>query len=235
MKVFVMLQHLIIVVVISMMFPVFVTAQSLYVFIPTDVRANVIQKKIENFCSSVDVTVFGRAKDFHKQVKANPPDIILSSMPVVGQSSGFSVVLKGESNGLETEDYVLVSVDTDFDLASIAGKKIGAIDLLGRKPMQAFVSSLFKTKIGLIRVTKVEDLLPLISFGSVQALFISESLFKKIREQSNLDLNATQLDIKIGLIAAAVKNIENRNMTACITKFDSNLNSTLGVDKWNTQ
>jgi len=218
--------------VFSMMFSLPLAAESLYVFVPTEVRANVMQDKIGSFCSGVDVTVFGRAKDFHKQVKANPPNAILSLMPVVNHSASFNSALNGSKNGSETEEYVLVSVDKGLDLAAIAGKKIGVVDLLGRKPMSAFITELFKTKVKLKRVTKVEDLLPLITFGSVDGIFIAESLYAQLKSKSNLNLISTKLNMKIGLVSAAISGATDKNVTECIAAFDSELNTTLGVDKW---
>ena len=220
-------------VVLCMILSLPVNAESLYVFVPTEVRANVMQDKIGSFCSGVDVTVFGRAKDFHKQVKANPPNAILSLMPVIKHSKEYNAALHGTKNGATTEEYVLVSVDKGLDLAAIAGKKIGVVDLLGRKPMSAFITELFKSKVKLKRVTKVEDLLPLITFGSVEGIFIAESLYAQLKSKSNLNLISTKLNIKIGLASAAISGATDIKMTNCITAFDNELNTTLGVDKWN--
>jgi len=219
-------------IVFSMMFSLPLAAESLYVFVPTEVRANVMQDKISSFCSGVDVTVFGRAKDFHKQVKASPPNAILSLMPVVNHSVAYKPALNGSKNGAEAEEYVLVSVDKGLDISAIAGKKIGVVDLLGRKPMSAFITELFKAKVKLKRVTKVEDLLPLITFGSVEGVFIAESLYTQLKSKSNLNLVATKLNIKIGLVSAAINGSTDKKVTECIAAFDSELNTTLGVDKW---
>ena len=207
-------------------------AKSLYVFIPTEIRANVMQEKMGSFCSGIDITVFGRAKDFHRQVNANPPSAILSLEPVVKYSKAFNTVLTGRKNGFETEGYVLVSIDKQLELASIAGKKIGVVDLLGRKPMAEFITNLFKTKIQLKRVTKVEDLLPLITFGSVDGIFISESIYSQLKLKSNLNLVETKPGIKLGLASAAIDSSNDRDVIQCIAAFDTKLNTILGVDEW---
>lgn len=219
-------------IVFSVIFSLPLAAESLYVFVPTEVRANVMQDKIGSFCSGVEVTVFGRAKDFHKKVKADSPNAILSLMPVIKYSEAYKPALNGSKNGSETEDYVLVSVDKGLDIAAIAGKKIGVVDLLGRKPMSAFITELFKAKVKLKRVTKVEDLLPLITFGSVEGVFIAESLYNQLKTKSNLNLVATKLNMKIGLVSAAINGSADKKVTECIAAFDSELNTTLGVDKW---
>ena len=209
--------------------------ESLYVFVPTQVRANILQEKIGGYCDDVDVTVFSRAKDFHKKVKSEPPSAILSLLPVVERTISFDMAIEGIKGGLTTENYVLVSIANPLKRSDLVNKKIGVVDLLGRKSMGKFIEQLFKTPVKLKRVTKVEDLLPLITFGSVDAIFIANSLFEKLKSTSNLDLVATHLNIKIGLASAALKGVVAKDkLTRCVFAFDQNLNITLGVDKWHT-
>lgn len=208
-------------------------AESLYVFVPTEVRANIMQQKISDICKDVDVTVFGRAKDFHKEVKSSPPHAILSLLPVIERSGSFSTALKGVRDGTSEEDYVLVSVDKPIDITSIGDKKIGVVDLLGRKPMGQFISQLFQTEVKLKRVTKVEDLLPLLTFGAVDGIFISEALYNQLKSKSNLNLVSTRLNIKVGLVSAALLDAKAKDkISKCIQGFDSDLNETLGVEQW---
>jgi hypothetical protein len=210
-----------------------VLGDNLYVFVPTDVRAKVMQQDISTVCPNVGVTVFGRGKDFRRQVKKSPPDAILSLLPVIDRSSNFETVMRGVQNGFTEEDYVLVSVDKALDLGQIQTNKIGVVDLLGRKPMGEFVSQLFQADIMLKRVTKQEDLLPLLTFGSVDGIFVSERLFRQIKDRSNLNLVATSLNIKVGLVSAALAGAEAKEkIVNCLKKFNTKLNGTLGVDQW---
>jgi hypothetical protein len=220
---------------ISITFSSVLIAESLYVFVPTEVRANKLQQKIGSYCSGVDVTVFGRAKDFHNKIKAVPPTAILSLLPVVEHTLSFSNTILGLRNGVNNESYVLVSIERPLSLDSLYNKKIGVVDLLGRKPMRVFIEELLKTKIKLKRVTKVEDLLPLITFESVDAIFISETMFKQLKVKSKLNLVATPLNINIGLASAALSDaIIKDRLKDCLFAFDKKLNSTLGVDQWHT-
>lgn len=224
----------VIVFIICLLFSLTLLAESLYVFVPTEVRANKLQQKIAKYCSEVDVTVFGRAKDFHKKIKISPPTAILSLLPVVEKNQLFDTTIRGKRKGLSSEGYVLVSVDTPLKLTDIANKKIGVVDLFGRKPMIQFIEQLLQVKVKLKRVTKVEDLLPLITFDSVDAIFISNTLFAQLKSKSKLNLVATQLNIQLGLASAALSNkVIEENLKTCLFAFDKQLNSTLGVDQWN--
>ncbi|MFT5162950.1 MAG: hypothetical protein ACI9FJ_001531 [Alteromonadaceae bacterium] len=210
-----------------------VWADNLFVFVPTDVRAKAMQQDISAICPNVTVTVFGRGKDFRKQVKKKPPDAILSLLPVINRSSPFEPVMRGVQQGVTEEEYVLVSVDEPLDITKLGSRKIGVVDLLGRKPMAEFISGLFQSDIKIKRVTKQEDLLPLLTFGSVDGIFVSERLYMQIKNKSNLNLVFTRLNIKVGLVSAALATTAAKeNIVGCLKKFSGKLNGILGVDQW---
>ncbi len=221
-------------------FIVDVSADNLFVFVPTDVRAKSMEQDISAICPKVDVTVFGRGKDFRKLVKKSSPNAILSLLPVIETTGRYETVMRGMQKGYSEEEYVLVSVEKPMAVSEISGKKIGVVDLLGRKPMAEFVNQLFLptaseggANIKVKRVTKQEDLLPLLTFGSVDGIFVSDRLFRQIKQKSNVNLVATSLNIKIGLVSAALAPAATKkNIVDCLTKFSEKLNGTLGVDKW---
>lgn len=211
-------------------------AESMYVFVPTEVRANAMQEQITALCPGIEVTVFGRAKDFEERMAASPPQAILSLLPVIERSSSYNTIAKGLRNGATEEGYMLVSVDKAPDLDKLAEMKIGVMDLLGRKSMNEFIAQIFQTGLKQVkRVTKIEDLLPLLTFGSVDAIFVSESFFGQLKQKSNLSLVATRLNVKIGLTSAALTSDAAKDkFQQCIARFDKNLNEALGVEQWRT-
>ena len=210
-------------------------AETLYVFVPTEVRAKAMQEQISQVCPDINVTVFGKSKDFRKMVKKSPPEGILTLLPVIERMGPYSPVMKGERGGLTEEEYLLVSVDEPLNSADLSGKKLGVLDLLGRKPMGEFINQLVQADVKTKRVTKSEDLLPLLTFQAVDGLFIADSLFRKIKQKTNLNLVATSLNIKVGLVSAASNDDKSTSkMSVCIAGFGSSLNTLLGVEKWRT-
>lgn len=206
---------------------------SLYVFVPTEVRANAMQEDIGNVCPNINITVFGRSKDFRQQITESPPDAILTLLPVIERSADYKTILKGARGDATEEDYVIVSVDTPLNIADLNEKRLGVIDLLGRKPMNEFIDQLLQTTVKTKRVTKVEDLLPLLTFKAVDGLFISDSLYQSLKEKSNLNLVATSLNIKVGLVSAALNTEDSKEkIVSCIEEFSHSLNSVLGVEQW---
>jgi hypothetical protein len=215
-------------------FEVALAENKLYVFVPTDVRANVLQDRLTKICGHLNITVFGRAKDFQKEIGKAPPDAFISLMTVINKNKSYTALARGVKAGADEEEYVLVSLDEPVDITKIDKMKIGVVDILGRKPMKKFVSELFNKEVKIKRVTKQEDLLPLLSFGAVKAIFISQSLYENIKSKSKLNLVPTSVNIKLGLVSVALGSDPDakEQFENCISKFDQSLNGTLGVDQW---
>ena len=210
-----------------------VMADNLFVFVPTDVRAKAMQQDISTVCPNVAVTVFGRGKDFRRQIKQNPPNGILSLLPIINHLGTFNTVLKGSKNGDTQEKFVIVSVGSPLNVKDVAHKKIGIVDLLGRKPMGKFIADFFPVAVKLKRVTKTDDLLPLLTFGSVEAVLVSESHFLQLKAKSNLQLVASPSNLTMSLVRLALNGKSSQEkLLRCINRFDNKINSTLGVDKW---
>lgn len=221
---------------VILLFSVQSRAASLYVFFPTTVRAKLVQEYIDETCANMEVTVFGRQRDFSNQVSRVPPDAILSVPVVVKSFKSYTPLLVAKNNGELTQDYFLVSVNEAIDVGSLAGKRVGAVDLLGAKAMQSHINTVLATDVKVKRVTKLEDLLPLISFSAVDTLFISERSLEFIRGKTAMDLKVVPSNIKqaIATVAFAANGSEDfKQLTReCITSFGSQINEVLGVDEW---
>ncbi|WP_281559813.1 hypothetical protein [Thalassomonas sp. RHCl1] len=219
--------------IFTLTFSSVVQAESLFVFLPTQVRAKVMQQQISQICPELEVTVFGRGKDFRRQIKNTPPSAVLSLMPIIERLGSFDPVLKGAKNGQTREKYVIVSVGRPLTMQDIAQKKIGVVDLLGRKPMGEFIAGIFPVAVKLKRVTKTEDLLPLLTFGSVEAVLVSESHFLQLKAKSNLNLVASSSNLTMSLVNLALSGANAKEkLLRCVSRFDDKINSTLGVDQW---
>lgn len=209
-----------------------VAAAQLYVFVPSNIRAVAMQKILGARCPDLGITVFGRVKDFSKRLSKTPPDAILTLVPVIKHHPDYSIFLQGYKVGLAAEAYVLVSVDKPIDLKALHKKKIGVVDILGRKAMSRFMQQLFGIKLKIKRVMRSEDLLPLLIFRAADAIFVSELMFAELQKKSNLNLKVTQLDIKVGLAATAQSSLNGQEYMKCITAFPAATNTLLGVEKW---
>lgn len=211
-------------------------AESLYVFFPTTARAKVVQSYIDKVCTNLDVTVFGRQRDFNNQIVENPPNAILAAPIVIQSMPNFDPVLVARRKGSVFEDYFLVSVKDTISLKALEGLKVGAVDLLGAKSMQAHMNKLLMTEVKVKRVTKLEDLLPLISFAAVDTLFISRRTLEFIQSKTAIDLKVTPSDIALGIASVAIatnsKSDNEAIIRECIGLFGNQINDVFGVDEW---
>ena len=58
-------------------------------------RARAFEKLLATAMPGVDITVFGRLKDFQNNIKKTPPDAVLTMRAVIDQQKGVSAILQG--------------------------------------------------------------------------------------------------------------------------------------------
>ncbi len=89
-----------------------IAESSLYVFIPTDIRANVLQEQLSSVCPDLKVLVFGRGKDFRKEVAKVQPEAIISLltsflMPEgAHRAQGFGILFLERISGKKIENRI---------------------------------------------------------------------------------------------------------------------------------
>ena len=205
---------------------------TLYIYSPSYTKAHVIQKKISGLCPDLNVAVYGKAKDFKKQIKVQAPDAAISLAVVIRQYDNYQALMQGQKSGKHEEDYYLVSVDSALAMKDLAGKKVGVIDLLGRKPMTNFIKTLLG-KVSVNRVAKADDLLPLLNFNAVDALFISKTDLDNLKKTTQLNLATTKTTVRLGLSIIAYRPLANKSaLSTCVEKFDKSINDYLRVENW---
>lgn len=208
--------------------------ESLFVFYPISERPNVIQTKLSQACPGADIIVFGRIQDFISKTQESPPDAILSKPTTLQIFDNYTVQLKGTRKGNTEETYVLVSVEKGVDVSNLANSTIGMIDILGRKEMIKFIQDFLPSTPKLKRVTKMEDLLPLLIFNMCNAILITENSVHYFKSISKLNFVNTPIpSMKTGIITLAVKNdIKGDQIINKVKNMGSDINSLLEVDSW---
>jgi hypothetical protein len=217
-------------------FPASLPAQEkLYIFYPTIARPNTIQDKMQSIFKGVTVTVFGRYIDFSEKIGTDPPNAILTKTALIKQLNKFDVVLKGCRKGATNETYVLLSIDTLLDKNSLRPEMvIGCIDILGRDGMNSFAAQFFPSLPKLKRVTKLEDLLSMLSFNMASAILVEDYFVEYFKKTSNQAFSTVTLPCEnIGIIALAVKNGEKAEKTITVLKnADKSIISFFTIDSW---
>jgi hypothetical protein len=210
-------------------------SESLYIFYPSTARPQVIQKLFSQTAPEVDVTVFGRYRDFFAFVEKEPPDAILTKAAVIDALGRYSVKLTGSRNGIVDEPFVFLSVGEKVELKQMSNLTIGMFDMLGRKGMQDFVAPYLTPSPRLERVSKLEDLLSLLTFNMVDAVLIPEIQVNYFQTISNLQFQVTQVpQMRSAIIALAVReNKEAKAIIQALSRLNEQVMSLLEVTNWN--
>jgi hypothetical protein len=205
---------------------------ALYVYVHTDAKSAALEKGLQDRMPALTVTVFGRFRDFEEAMTTRRPDGVVALQPLLS-SLNVPVALQGLRGNNDWEPYVLLSAEPIE--GSLSGKVVGVVDLLGRDGTQEFVGRLLKTSdIKIKRVTKMEDLLPLLQFAAVDGVLVPAAGVKTITERSRLSLRVRELpEARVGLLAVGVLNARIRELfIKQIQSLDGETNRTLGVERW---
>jgi hypothetical protein len=193
-----------------------------------------MQQKLSKACPGIEITVFGKYRDFSQSIKLNQPNSILAPARVIENLEGFQVALTGTRNGKPDERFLFVALDKNFNSGNLDGLSIGMVNFLGRKGMKNLIAKNFPGAVKLKLVTKVEDLLPLLRFGMVKAVLVPKHFLDFFRVTSNLDFSITpskKLRFNMGVIGIN-KDKSSEIILKEIKNLEANLSLMFGVDKW---
>jgi hypothetical protein len=206
---------------------------TLAVFLPADVKSGVIEKALQAHLPSLHVVVFGRFRDFESELTAHRPDAVMALEPLL-VAQHIPAVLRGLSEGRDSEKYVLLSAGTPLQ-GALDGKTIGVVDFLGRNDTQTFMAAALKTPdVRSKLVTKQEDLLSLLQFSAADAVLIPSTAVKAFAERSRLVFHVREIPgLLVGRAAVGVLRPEARaTVVRAIEGLDGVTNRMLGVDAW---
>jgi len=176
----------------------------------------------------VVTTAVGRAGDFERALQ-DSPDAVLS-LPVVLGANKLTPALRGFSRGSSEERYALVGAGSAPETSKVAS--VGALDLLGRDGTNRFVRRLVNQQARVERVTKIEDLLPLLQIQRVDAVLLPARLVAELRAASRLPLVERELELTVALPAVANTGPGGAALLAAISKMPRDVSKLLGVEEW---
>ncbi|CAM2067597.1 hypothetical protein SCOR_19600 [Sulfidibacter corallicola] len=213
-----------------------------YAFLPSNIRPHAMQGLISREAPGIDITFFGRYREFEVQLKQSRPDAIVT-FRMVGENlakeskNPLAPLLIGKREGETSEKFILLAVGKKIDLGQIENIGIGVVSLMGRRQMAHFLATEFKVgKIRIKTVTKLEDLLSLLQFQDVDAILVPESQLSYYNERSKLNLVATELDGITLALPVVFKITEDPNKIQQLEKafqgLEPKIKGLLGVDQW---
>jgi hypothetical protein len=198
----------------------------LVVFLHLAVKQRALQSALQDALPGVKVVAVGRVGDFERELQ-DAADAVLAIPPVLSNFK-LNAKLRGTKGGSPEEKYALVGVDTSPDPSKVAS--VGALDLFGREGTTAFVKGLFETSAKVERVSKVEDLLPLLQMQRVESVLLPTRLVSELKSASKLNLVTKELTKMVGLPAVAVVTAAGDKIVSAVSKMSAATSITLGVD-----
>ena len=100
--------------------------------------------------------------------------------------------------------------------------------------MKAFIVPLFPAEPRLKQVTKIEDLLPLLTFAMADGIMIEEIFLDYFRNTSNLTFKISHpIKPQSGIVSLAYReNIADRNIAEELVRGNPVLNRLFEVERW---
>lgn len=210
--------------------------EKIYVFFPSAINTQSMQNIMAEQMKNANIIVFGRYNEFMTRIKSEPPDaVITKTMLIKDQLNSFEILLNGERNGKTVENYVILSTEGLFDIDSVSVETvIGVIDILGRTAMSSFSKQFFPAEPKLKRVSKLEDLLSLLSFDLIAGIMVEEGFTEYFKSVSKLQFNITPLNgANTGIVAFAVKKGSKAEKTSLyLKKNDKKICDLFQIEKW---
>jgi hypothetical protein len=200
----------------------------LLVFVQTQIKQRALQLLLQDALPGLEVTAVGRVADFGRGL-AEGQDAVLT-LPIVMQAHGMSPDVRGRRAGASDEAYVLVGADAVPSLSAV--KTVGAMEMLDRVGTNAMVRDLVGQQVKVERVTKVEDLLPLLQLRRADAVLLPRRMLPDIKSSSSLVLAHLELPRRVDLPALARVGAAGAQAVAQAAKLSGKPAELLGVDSW---
>jgi len=200
----------------------------LLVYLHVAVKQRAFQSLLGAGLPGVDTTAVGRVADFERALQ-DSPDAVLT-LPVVLAAQNLTPALRGLARGSVEERYALVGAGATPEPNKVAS--VGALDLLGREGTNRFVRRLVGGQARVERVTKIEDLLPLLQMQRVDGVLLPARLVADLRAASRLALAVRELDLTVALPAVANTGPGGGAVLSAISKMPKDVSKLLGVEEW---
>jgi hypothetical protein len=206
----------------------------LYIFAPNFSKPNVIEKEIGAKIPSATVKAFGRFNDFKAIVGSTKPSILIAPSETIRalgiQERGR---LQGLIGGQTSESMVLVSIGTKAEISQINGQAVGVVATLDRTELKGFLETTLKSKPKLNAVTKLEDLIPMLTFQSAVAVMVTNSQAVEFKKRSQANLVTSVIpDVKYENLVAVLISDDGKAAFTELEKMPKTLLDLLNVEGW---
>jgi hypothetical protein len=205
-----------------------------FVFVPSDEKSMNIEKSLVGATSSLEFTVFGRAKDLEQSVRQSNPEVVIAPEPTLRDLS-LSPTIYGKRAGSTTEPYVLITVDQPAAPKSMQPHTVGVLGIMDHSSMKRHCGELLGTVDQKIKtVTKYADLLPLLQFKVAQGVILPKRFSSALTSRSALKLISNEIpEGRVGLTSVAIQSQQVKtSVIDQLKKLNGGAMAALGVEDW---
>jgi hypothetical protein len=180
-------------------------AGGLFILSTSLTKPNVIEKDIGDKVKSASVKVFARYSDFKAMVEKEKPDAVIAPLLALKELGlANDVKVQGLVGGKEIQSMVLVSLEPGVDIVAKPDAQIGVLDIAGRSAMRIVLVGAAGEKSKIKLVTKLEDLLPMLTFKSADAVLVTAQDFEELKGRTQAKLVAAPVNgVTLGAVAVA--------------------------------
>ena len=168
----------------SLFLTVYLSAQELRVFQSTTAPVKDREKALKGDSSlgGLQITVFGQFREFSSANKSKAKYVIVPSS-WVKFNPDYKAVYQLGKNGKTNEKLMILATKPEWTIDKIGSGKVGIVDELGRKDTKSYVLDI-AGKFKLIkRVTKPEDLMPLLVLENADYIIIRSDNYEILKKK----------------------------------------------------
>ena len=164
----------------------------LFIWAPPWIRESGVISVLRANLSGIEIRAFSRQESLLTAIRMNPPDAIMS---LGNRLKPWSREPALEADFRPRQDLHLVSIDAVIPKARWSTVTYGIVDYGDRTQSEAFVAHVLqlRRKPKLRRVSKVDDLLPLLQFKMADAVLVRTPAWRRLQRRTRLNLRAVRI------------------------------------------
>ena len=174
---------------------------SVAVFLPSVTPVSEIEKHLstEPLFKGMDISVYKKFRDFNSAIKNTKPLYVLGPAKFVATHSDYKAFAQLAHKSNLTFKYKVFSIQDKWGKAETAKGTIGMVQILGRKETKKYVGESVSEKFKKVkRVTKVEDLFPLLALENAEYILVEPHIYDALKDKFRAKVNTVTESQPIG-------------------------------------
>ena len=145
--------------------------------------------KSDSALSGTEITVFGKFSEFSSSLKNSKPKFLMVPATFVTYNPDYRAVYQFTKGGQSNFKFKILSVNDEWNKNNMEKGSVGIVDELGRKQTSAFI----KDEVGKFkrvkRVTKTDDLMPLLVLENANFIIIRPQNYEILKAKYTAKTN----------------------------------------------